>query len=89
MNIYICVCVCVFQNLNILCIFWSTSFLVRFFSGSSPVHIFGVDQFDDYSGFDNIGHHNNSSTNFRLTLLWHNPLSSNSCTCHIHFFTLC
>jgi hypothetical protein len=36
----------VFQNLNILCIFWSTGFVIRFsfwfFSSSSLVPIFGV-----------------------------------------------
>jgi hypothetical protein len=48
MNIYV-----FFQNLNILCIFWSTGFLVQFFSSSGPVHIFGVDRFDDRSGSDN------------------------------------
>jgi hypothetical protein len=46
-----------FQNLNILCNFWSTSFFVRFFSGSSSslAHIFGVDRFGHRSGSDNIG----------------------------------
>jgi hypothetical protein len=44
MNIYV-----FFQILNILCIFWSTSFWSSFF----PVHIFGVDQFDDRSSSNN------------------------------------
>jgi hypothetical protein len=44
-----------FQNLNILCIFRSTSFFVQFFSCTGPIHIFGVDQFGHRSGSNNIG----------------------------------
>jgi hypothetical protein len=52
MNIYV-----FFQNLNILCSFWSTSFFVLFFFRSSPVRfrIFGVDRFGPVFGSDNIG----------------------------------
>ena len=45
--------ICFFQNLNILFIFWSIAFVVRFFSGSGVVQVFVVDQFDDRSGSDN------------------------------------
>jgi hypothetical protein len=46
-----------FLNLNILCIFWSTGFVVWFFSCLSSVQIFGVDRFNDRSNFDNIVSH--------------------------------
>jgi hypothetical protein len=65
---YIC---CFFQNLNILCIFWSTGFLVQFFSSSIPVHIFGVSRFGHQSDSDNIGtntHLMSSNNYFRFPL---------------------
>jgi hypothetical protein len=49
MNIYV-----FFQNLNILCSFWSTVFFFWFFSGPVRFHIFGVDWFGPVSGSDNI-----------------------------------
>jgi hypothetical protein len=49
MNIYV-----FFQNLNILCSFWSTGFLVWFFSGPVRFRIFGVDQSGPVFGSDNI-----------------------------------
>jgi hypothetical protein len=47
-----------FEKLNILCIFRNRFFdpvLFRFFSGSGPVPVFGVDRFDDRFGSCNIG----------------------------------
>jgi hypothetical protein len=54
MNIYV-----FFQNLNILCSFWSTVFFFGFFffwffSGPVWFRIFGVDRFGLVSGSDNI-----------------------------------
>jgi hypothetical protein len=46
-----------FEKLNILCIFRNRFFdpvLFRFFSGSGPVPVFGVDRFDDRFGSCNI-----------------------------------
>ena len=43
-----------FQILNVLCIIWSTGFVVWFLSGSGPVPVHEVGRFYDCSGSDNI-----------------------------------
>ena len=50
--------------------FWSTGFLVQFFSGASSVQGFGVDRFNDQSGSDNIDLHtaHGVSNFFRSTI---------------------
>ena len=45
-----------FQNLNILCSFWSTGFYFWFFIGPVWFHIFGVDRSGLVSSSDNIDH---------------------------------
>jgi hypothetical protein len=58
---YLCIMVSIHMGAHEYICFFSKLeyfmyFLVdRFFSSSSPVHIFGVDQFNDQSSFDDIG----------------------------------
>jgi hypothetical protein len=46
------------HNLNILCICLSTDFLVQFFSSFGMALVFGVNQFNHWSDFNNSGHYN-------------------------------